>query len=156
MRGLFLCLLMGLAGPVAAQPEVDELIAAGEAPPGVVFEIVESEEDALAWALPRVVAMTERLRRHYPDLPVAIVSHGPEQFGLLDSNRGDEFDRIHAEAEGLGGNDIDLHICGVHAGWYGHDEDDFPAYVDVAVSGPAQMRDYENFGYVLVPLRGPD
>lgn len=156
MRALIFCLLCGLVGAVGAEPEVDALIASGEAPPGVVFEIVESDEDALAWALPRVIALTGRLRQHYPGLPIAVVSHGPEQFGLLDSNRGGAFDRIHAEAEGLGGNAIDLHICGVHAGWYGHDASDFPAYVDVAASGPAQIRDYENFGYVLIPLRGND
>lgn len=156
MRGLLYFLLCCLVGQAGAEPEVDALIASGEAPPGVVFEIIESQEDALAWALPRVVALAGRLRQHYPGLPVAIVSHGPEQFGLLDSSRGGEFDRIHTEAEGLRGNAIDLHICGVHAGWYGHDAGDFPAYVDVAVSAPAQLRDYENFGYVLIPLRGDD
>jgi intracellular sulfur oxidation DsrE/DsrF family protein len=156
MRGLMFGLMCCLVSVASAEPEVDELIAAGEAPPGVLFEIIESDEDALSWALPRVIALSERLRQRYPGLPIAIVSHGPEQFGLLSSNRGGAFDRIHAEAEGLQGREIDLHICGVHAGWYGHDADDFPAYVDVAVSGPAQMRDYQNFGYVLIPLRGDD
>ena len=156
MRWIVLLMVGLAAGSAGAQREIDELTGSDEPPAGVVFEIVEGDEDALAWALPLVSQFSERLRQRFPGLPIAVVTHGSEQFGLLASRTDVPFDTIHEEALLLHGQQVDLHVCGVHAGWYGNDEADFPAYVDFAVSGPARIRDYENFGYVLVPIREPD
>ena len=156
MRIFSLILLSALAGLVLADPEVDRLLEADEAPVGVVFEIVEGEEEALRWALPEVARLSARLRARFPGLPVAVVTHGREQFGLLADEADGPLEDIHGRAQQLRDEEIDLHVCGVHAGWYGHTPEDFPAYVDVSASGPAQIRDYRNLGFVLIELDVPD
>ncbi len=153
--GLVLPLAFGLlmTAVVHADPEVEALLVADEAPVGVVFEIVEGQEDALAWALPRVKDYSERLRKRFPDLEIAVVTHGAEQFALLSSEAAGELAGIHDEARSLGDADIDLHVCGAHAGWYGHVAEDFPSYVDVSPSGPAQINDYRNLGFQVIELQ---
>ena len=156
MHRLLPALLLCIPGTVAAQAEVERLLAAPEAPAGVVFEIVKGEEEALDWALPQVARLSARLRARFPELEVAVVSHGREQFGLLADAAG-PLAPIHAAARDLRGADIDLHVCGVHAGWEGHVPEDFPDYVDVAASGPAQIRDYRNLGFEVIRLeRAPE
>jgi intracellular sulfur oxidation DsrE/DsrF family protein len=156
MRQMLYLLLLTASGLSCAQPEVERLMVQVELPVGVVFEIVEGEEDALAQALPRVMRLSGRLRERFPGLPIAVVTHGREQFGLLTSTAQGEMAGIHAGARDLVASDIDLHVCGVHAGWHGHAPEDFPSYVDVSASGPAQIRDYENLGYEVVQLQIDD
>ncbi len=150
MHPLLLALGLLLTASVYADPEVEELLAADEAPVGVVFEIVEGQEDALAWALPRVKSYSERLRSRFPDVSIAVVTHGAEQFALLSRESEGELAGIHEEARSLGDADIELHVCGAHAGWYGHVAEDFPSYVDVSPSGPAQINDYRCLGFRLI------
>jgi len=148
-------LMTGLAGFPAGAVEVDTveaLLAAGEAPAGVVFEVVSGDEDALGELLPVLKSDIERLRARYPDLPVAIVSHGTEQFALTRENRKNASE-LHAITEELiTDKAVDVHVCGSHAGWYDIQPEDFPDYVDVAASGPAQINDYRALGYVLIVL----
>ena len=49
-----------------------------------------------------------------------------------------------------------LHVCGTYAGWQGLADEDFPAYVDVAASGPAQINDYVALGYVKIIIEDED
>ena len=155
MRVSLFAILVCWSMASVAQPEVDRLIEAAGPPAGVVFEIVEGEEDALGWALPKVAELSERLRARFPDLSIVVVTHGREQFGLLASRADGPLAQLHAEAQALRGLDIGLHVCGVHAGWDGHVPEDFPDYVDVAASGPAQINDYVNLGFELIRIR-PD
>jgi hypothetical protein len=139
------------AGADAADT-VAALLAADEAPPGVVFEIVSDDEDALVELLPALKTDIERLRARFPDLPVAIVTHGTEQFALVTENRATA-PELHALTEELvTTRDVDLHVCGAHAGWYDVLPGDFPDYVDVAAAGPAQINDYRALDYVLIVL----
>lgn len=148
--------LWGISTTTVASPAVEQLLAADEAPVGVVFEIVEGERDALSWALPHVKRLSERLRERFPDLTVAVVTHGTEQFGLLSSEAGGPLDAIHDEARSLRDGGIELHVCGVHASWYDNTPEDFPSYVDVAASGPAQINDYEKLGFDVIRLDRPE
>lgn len=136
-----------------AHDSVDSLLRADGPPPGVVFEIVEGDGGALAWALPRVNRLAARLHERFPGLPVVVVSHGREQFGLLAGEAGGPMAPLHAEARALHDAGISVHVCGTHAGWNGFGPEDFPGYVDVSPSGPAQIRDYRALGYVLIRLR---
>lgn len=156
MRPFLLILMVVLAGAALADLDVDRLLGADEAPVGVVFEIVEGDEDALRWALPEVARLSAQLRERFPGLPIAVVTHGREQFGLLAIEADGPLAEVHGRAQQLRTEEIDLHVCGVHAGWDGYTPEDFPAYVDVSASGPAQIRDYRNLGYVLIELEGPD
>jgi intracellular sulfur oxidation DsrE/DsrF family protein len=145
-----------LGGLAVADANVERLLAGETAPSGVVFEVLEDDEVALAWALPAVKASAERLRARFPGLPVAVVTHGQEQFGLLSIEAsGPLTSIIHSEAETLGGSKIDLHVCGAHAGWYGHGAEDFPDFVDVTPSGPALLNDYRALGYEVIRLEAP-
>ena len=149
-----IALLAAWAAFSSAAPanEIDELLAAKDAPAGVVFEIVGAEAENLDELLAEVRTDITRLRARFPGLPVAIVSHGEEQFALTTDNRATE-PELHAIAEEIvTGENVDLHVCGTHAGWYGVDPEDFPDYVDVAPAGPAQINDYRALDYVLITL----
>jgi hypothetical protein len=146
-------MLLFLAAPGLADPAIERLLAAESAPEGVVFEVIEGDEDALDRVLPAAKRHATALRERFPGLPVAVVTHGQEQFGLLSIESSGPLASIHAEARALGDADIGLHVCGAHAGWYGHGPEDFPDYVDVAPSGPARLNDYRALGYEVIRLR---
>ena len=152
MRVSLFAILLCLSVASVAQPEIDRLIEAAEPPAGVVFEVIEGEVDALGWALPKVARLSERLRERFPDLSIAVVTHGREQFGLLAGEANGPLAQLHAEARALQGQNIGLHVCAVHASWDGNVPEDFPDYVDVAASAPAQINDYVKLGFELVRL----
>ena len=153
MRLSLLIFLVFTTCLVHADAQVDRLLQAEEEPVGVVFEILEDDDDALGWALPLVARLSAQLRQRFADLPIAVVTHGREQFGLLSDDADGLMAPIHDTARKLRSEDVDLHVCGVHAGWDGYTPEDFPDYVDVSASGPAQINDYRNLGYELILLQ---
>jgi intracellular sulfur oxidation DsrE/DsrF family protein len=149
-RGLVAAItLPALAGTAhAASPTLDGLLARPVAPPGVVFEIVDRDPGALDVALPWVKQAAHRLKARFPGLPMALVTHGQEMFALQ-SGRRDANPAIHQIAESLTRDDgIPVHVCDTYAGRRGLAAEDFPAYVDVAPEGPAQIRNYEALDYI--------
>ena len=153
LRNTLLVTLLVLPALCLGGPEVDLLLSADEPPVGVLFEIAADEDDALAWALPLVRRYSEQLRSRFADLPIAVVTHGTEQFALLTKKADGPLSSIHVDALELRKTAIDLHVCGAHAGWYGQMPEDFPSYVDVSPSGPAQINDYRNLGFKIIRLR---
>jgi intracellular sulfur oxidation DsrE/DsrF family protein len=145
-----------LVGSLAqAADEIRFLLQSSEPPAGVVFEVVESDGDALEWAVPRITDYAERLRTRFPGLDIAVVSHGKEQFALQRQYK-NEYQEVHQGVQSLLGADVQLHVCGTHAGWYGVTEEDFPEYVDVTAAGPAQINDYEKLGWDVILLIAPE
>ncbi|MDH5613321.1 MAG: hypothetical protein OEY66_12795 [Gammaproteobacteria bacterium] len=132
--------------------EVETLLAAEEAPDGVVFEIVSGEKGLLSRLLPAVKADIKKLRERFPELPVAIVTHGNEQFDLLTENRDTEAAAHTLAKELVNADEVNIHVCNVHAGWRNKSPEDFPDYVNVAATGPAQVRTYIDMGYVVISL----
>lgn len=153
MRQSLLLLLLLLPAPGIAQAVVDQLLGAQDAPAGVVFEIIEDDEDDPEALLPEVMRLSRLLRKRFTDLPIAVVTHGREQFGLLASAADGPLSGIHADARELREEAVDVHVCGAHAAWYGHVPEDFPDYIDVAASGPARVRDHGSLGYAVVRLQ---
>jgi intracellular sulfur oxidation DsrE/DsrF family protein len=132
--------------------DVATLVGNKEAPAGVVFEIVSDEYGLLGKLLPSVKQDIETLRERYPDLPIAIVTHGSEQFDLMTENRAAEA-KAHNLVEQLTDKDnVEVHVCGTHAEWYGRTPEDFPDYVNVSAAGPAQINDYASMGYEVIVL----
>ena len=132
--------------------EIEAIITQKQAPAGVVFEIVSDEADLLGELLPSVRADITKLRQRFPGLPVAIVSHGSEQFALTSKNYSTE-QRTHDLVESLVRSDkVDVHVCATHAGWYGVSVEAFPDYVDVTAVAPALIDDYEAIGYEIIIL----
>ena len=134
----------------SSDEEIAALIARDAPPEGVVFEIVSWDGDALEWAVPAVQRYTARLRKRFPGIAVAAVTHGNEMFSLR-AEEGSARAPMHAQVKNLVQSDgVPLHVCGTFAKTRGTDPEAFPNYVDVAPSGPAQVRAYRELGYTLV------
>lgn len=145
-----LVLLLGLASLPARADPLHPILAQEQAPPGVVFDIADRDPNAPARALPWTAAAAQRLRTGFPELPIAVVTHGREMFALRSEGRG-EHGEIHDLARNLAERDgIPVHVCETHAGWRGVTPEDFPAYIDVAAAGPAQVNDYRALGYQVI------
>ncbi|MDH3715466.1 MAG: DsrE family protein [Gammaproteobacteria bacterium] len=147
---IYLLVAVGTARLLSAG-EVEELLKLDSAPPGVVFEIIASRDDFLEQALPGVRQDIARLRERFPDLEFAVVSHGSEQFALLKDER-HTYAATHSLTQSLVADEVPVHVCGTHASWRQMSEDDFPDYVNVAASGPAQINDYLALDYVLIKV----
>jgi hypothetical protein len=130
--------------------EVNALLDRDQAPVGVVFEIVDWEDDYLEIAIPWVNTQIKSLRARFPALDIAVVSHGSEQFSLL-KDADAAFPEIHSKVQRLIiEHDVKLELCLGHANMRGFQAADFPQYVDIQGSGPAQIAAYEALGYDLV------
>ena len=148
---LLLVLALFAAAPALASEQVDSLLAQSTAPEGVVFEIVEADEDALEEILPRLRQAIERIRQRFPQTEFAVVSHGREEFALQQQYQ-QEYADIHKQVQSLVADDVPVHVCETHAGWYGVSAEDFPDYVNVAPTGPGQVRLYQELGYELIVI----
>lgn len=131
---------------------VEQLLASGEAPEGVVFEVVSGDEKLLNTLLPSIIEDINRLRQRYPDLSIAVVSHGREQFALMTKNSETSAQSHNLVKQLVSQYQVEVHVCGTYAGWKGYDDNDFPAYVDVAAAGPVQINDYVKLGYSVITL----
>ena len=86
---------------------------------------------------------------------MAVISHGYEQFSLLDENSA-EFGNTHALAKDLlATENIPVQVCGNHAGMYGHNPDAYPDYVTVVDAAPKQIERYRDLGYVVIAMSPP-
>lgn len=137
------------------QKEVDYILKMETPPFGVVFEILEGDANALDWAIPQVIKFSKQLRGKFPDLAIAVVSHGKEEFGLVKS-KAKQKATLHNNVKSLvQDQDIPVHVCGTHASWYGKSAKDFPDYIDVTPAGPTQIANYEDMGYEKIVMDKP-
>jgi len=146
---LLLLLQWALVSAVPAAPlTLDDVLARSSPPPGIVFEIAERDPRALDAALPWVKQAAQKLRARFPGLPMALVTHGQEMF-VLQRHLKEASAAAHQLVQSLKRDDgVPVHVCETHAGWKGISPEAFPDYVDVAPSGPAQIRNYEALDYV--------
>lgn len=149
LRYLLLNLL--LIAPLSQAESLQEILSLKEEPLGVVIEITKPSGEALRKHLIEVAAATKQIRNKFPDLPVAIVSHGYEQFALT-SNNASKYNALHEDVKSLVKNDIDFHVCGTHASWYNISPEEYPEFIDVTHTGPAQINDYLNTGYIRLDI----
>lgn len=146
-----LTILLFITAQILNAATVEDILALKEAPDGVVYEIV-SKPDSLTTHLPKIRADIVKLRSKFPDLQVAVVTHGSEQFALTKANK-NNFSQAHSVAEALVKEDgVNVHICETHASWRDISAEDFPDFVQVSESGPVQVHDYVQLGYVLVEI----
>lgn len=150
-------LLVSMSSPAARLelPELNEitwLVEQDKPPAGLIFEIREYDEEALIWVAPRLERYVEILRKRFPKLPIAVLSHGDEMLALTTANR-EAFARVHRIARRLVEDyGLNLHVCGTFAEINGLGIDDFPDDVDVVPFGPSQVADYKDLGYQLIGL----
>ena len=153
----FFCLILFILLPLTAIADsnyldsVQAIIDSGEAPEGVVFEIVSRDKQYLDWALPETKRLSMQLRDSFPQLDIAIVTHGVEQFALtknqLATNTG-----LNNTVKSLLDSDVQLHVCGTYAERKGVEAEEFSELVDVAAEGPAQINDYIKLGYLRIKI----
>lgn len=148
---LFPGLLMGAAS--AGSLTLDELLAQGKPPAGVVFEIADRDPQALELALPWVRQAAEKLEERFPGVPMALVTHGQEMFALQEQDK-ERNVALHQQVQSLKRDKgIPVHVCETFAGWRGLGPEAFPSYIDVAPSGPSQINNYIALDYqrLVVP-----
>lgn len=131
---------------------VEDILKEQEAPTGIVFEIVSGKADLLETLLPKLKKDIERLRIRFPEIPIAIVTHGKEQLALTSKNTQTAKTSHSMVRQLVNENEIKVHVCETFASWYNITADDFPDYVDVSPTGPAQINDYLELDYELIRL----
>ena len=141
--------LLALLSSSAFAESLSDILELNEAPPGVVFEIVEAGGDSWYATRPMLLKAIDKLHAKFSDLDIAVVSHGSEQFAFTKKNQ-TKYKSLHDTVKDLGDKNIHVHVCGVHASWRSMTAEDFPDYVDVAPSGPAQINQYRELGYVVI------
>lgn len=147
-----LLLMLGLVGlSQASEEQINKVLAMEEAPEGIVFEVISGKKDYLKTALDTFEIYQKQLKEKFPDIELAIVSHGSEQFSLTKQNQ-EIFKDTHQQVQRITDAEIPVHICETHASWYDITAEDFPDYVSVSSQGPAQIRDYQELGYLLIVL----
>lgn len=133
------------------QQQVADLLTEDKAPDGVVFELIGNEGDYLLNALEKVKTYKDQLRKKFPEVDIAVVSHGAEQFNLTRNNQSIAKE-AHSQVQRLVAADVPVHICETHASWRGVTPEDFPDYITVSSTGPAQIEQYQQLGYILVVI----
>jgi intracellular sulfur oxidation DsrE/DsrF family protein len=154
MRHLFrlLILIFATITPPALADEIDDILAGDTAPAGIVFEVVSDEEDLLKDVLPAIGNDIKRLRKRFPELDIAIVTHGDEQFALTTDHR-EKDPKLHAIAQTLVDDEqVSMHVCATYAAWNGVSVEEFAEFVDVSATGPAQINDYRALDYIVIML----
>lgn len=146
-------LLMLLSASLFASDKNDiaQIMAKNEAPDGVVFEVIGSDGEYLENALIKIQAYKKQLQKKFPKLDIAVVSHGAEQFSLS-KNNASKFKKSHDKVKRLVASDVPVYICETHASWRDVSAEDFPDYITVAAQGPAQIKQYQELGYILVVI----
>lgn len=135
----------------ADQQKVTELLALDETPDGVVFELIGNEKEYLLEALNKVEDYKTQLQEKFPELDIAVVSHGSEQFNLTTKNQS-KAGEAHSLVKKLVAEDVPVHICETHASWRGVVPEDFPDYITVSATGPAEINNYQELGYTLIVI----
>ena len=152
----FFTLFSSFALAATHSEQVDSIIAKGIEPDGVVIEIVTGDPEGLRWALPEAKQSIEKLRTKFPDLDIAVVTHGREQFALQKKHK-ERFKKVHSLTESLvKDSGVNLHVCGTYAEWHNVAEEEFADYADVAAAGPAQINDYIKLGYTKILIEGDE
>ncbi|TNF36832.1 MAG: hypothetical protein EP315_03650 [Gammaproteobacteria bacterium] len=133
------------------EARVQQLMQDTEAPDGVVFEIVNRNKRFLDWALPEAERLSQQLRQRFPQLDIAIVTHGSEQFALTKQQL-DHNPALKKQLTELTGQNVQVHVCGTFAERQNIHAEDFSELVNVAAEGPAQINDYIKLGYIRIRI----
>ena len=156
IKAIFLLLL---SSPIMANythPAVDRLLQSDNTPEGVVFELIENDKKTWEWAAPMVKELRDQLKEKYPNIEIAIVSHGREQFQLLKKRAKKQPQAIATLQDLVHTKNVNLHVCGAHSSWFGIDPSAYINFVDVTDSGPAMINNYIDLGYQPIQLYKPN
>ncbi|NNJ91251.1 MAG: DsrE family protein [Gammaproteobacteria bacterium] len=152
---LFVLCLFSLNLPATHHyPSVEKILASDNEPDGIVFELLSWDENTWTWAAPLLKEYRKRLLAKFPDIDIAVVSHGGEQFQLTREEAANQPMAMQT-LQTLSDEGVSLHVCGTHSSWKDVSEDSYIDIVDVSPSGPAQINDYIKLGYTKIVLSKP-
>lgn len=152
LTGLLIAFATALS---AGETAIESLLADPSPPPGVVFELVENDHEALQTLLPRIREAITLLRSRHPELGIAVVTHGNEQFSLTRAQQGAR-SSLHGAIQDLVHEDgVEVTVCATYASWRQVTPEDFPDYIQVAESAPARINDFRALGYRIIRMRPP-
>jgi intracellular sulfur oxidation DsrE/DsrF family protein len=154
-KGLLLLLISSAVMANYTHPSVNRLMQNNVEPVGVVFELVESDKSSWEWAAPMIQDLRMQLKEKYPEIEIAIVSHGREQFQLIKKRAESQKQAISILEDLVRKDNVNLHVCGTHSSWFDINPNSYLDIVDVTVSGPAKINDYINLGYQPIKLYKP-
>ena len=132
--------------------QIEDILTLKEEPPGVVFELIESSHYAWTWAAPKIRSYVSQLREKFPNIDLAIVSHGREQFSLTKKGASSIIKEVSILKDINKKDSVDISVCGTHSKWLNVSRENYLPFVNVAESGPALINDYKNLGYILILL----
>lgn len=146
----------GMLGLVQAMPpvhpDVKTMLESSEPPEGVVFDIETLDENALTELAPYVREQIRLVKQRYPDVDIAVVSHGAEEFALQKGAAKQHAD-LHSMFSQLSGQDVSIHVCGAVGGLKKLTQEDFPEFVSYSESGMAQINDYKALDYTIIGIK---
>ena len=154
-KALMLLLLSSTVMANYTHPSVDRLLQSNNEPEGVVFELIEKGKNTWEWAAPMIKDLRVQLKDKYPNIEIAVVSHGREQFQLLRKRAKKQQKAMFILEDLVQKEDVNLHVCGTHSSWFGIKPSGYIDIVDVVDSGPAKINDYINLGYQPIQLHKP-
>lgn len=131
--------------------ELKELLGLGR-PAGMAFLVREQNEEAYDWVLPRLERYVALVRAQWPDLPIAVVSHGEEIFSLVEEEQPANAAYRDAIVRLVTQYDVAFQVCGAFAALSGVDASEFIDPVEVVDSAPYQIMDYRTMGYRILHL----
>ncbi len=155
---LAVSLLLGTLPALAQEyrhPVVEQVIAAGDRPEGVVFDLVTFGDHSWDWASPMLQSLIDQLQQPYPELEVALISHGFELFDLSERS-GNALRPSVRQLQTLADAGLDVYVSANYASTRRYQPEDFLPFVNVTDSGPARVEDYVSLGFVRVELENPD
>ena len=132
--------------------QLADLLKSQEPVVGVVFEIVGGDSMTLLRAVARSRGYMDKIKKRHPGIKFVIVSHGLEQFSMLDENQV-EYSILHHQVENMVKYDgVPFQVCGGFAEINDVLHDEFVDYVEVLPSAPAQLDEYASKGYRIIEM----
>lgn len=100
-----------------------------------------------------MISQVKLVKRAYPAVDIAVVSHGAEEFALQKS-ASTEYADVHNLFNNLVSTQgVSIHVCGAVGGLKQLTQEDFPEFVSYSASGMAQVNDYKSLGYSVVVIK---
>ncbi|QCU91143.1 DsrE family protein [Thiomicrorhabdus sediminis] len=137
---------------MGVHPQVEALLQGEDIPDGIVFDIETLDKNALSGLAGYVSFQVKRLKQTFPDVDIAIVSHGVEEFALQKQAQ-QQYSKLHSNFSKLVDSEgVSVHVCGAVAGLGKLSKEDFPEFVSFSDSGMAQLNDYKAIGYRVITI----
>ena len=149
---LFSSLAMAQTRSDKIHPDVAKLLAMKAAPEGVVFDIETLSPNALTEVAPYVRDQIQLIKQKFPDVDIAVVSHGVEEFALEKKAEKQNAELHSIFNQLVDDSGVSVHVCGAVGGLKQLTQDDFPDFVSYSASGMAQLNDYKALGYFVIAI----